>query len=264
MPLIKENTIVGIIGRNGIGKSTALNILSGNLKPNLGNFKGESEEENILNYFAKTHLKDYFRKLFDKKIKVAYKPQRVELIPSMYKGSVINLLEKHDDKKLADELLKELDLSEIKNHDISKISGGELQRVAIIASLIKDSDVIYLDEPASFLDITYRIKVAKLIREFAKNTSTLVVEHDLATLDYISDEIQIAYGEHACYGVFSQSKGVRRGINETQTYADGFKVFHNFVRKGVKDNLTPAERCGIGVKGNRWETMLLEGLKNEK
>ncbi|MBS3145550.1 ribosome biogenesis/translation initiation ATPase RLI [Candidatus Woesearchaeota archaeon] len=219
LPLIKENTIVGIIGRNGIGKSTALNILSGNLKPNLGNFKGESEEENILNYFAKTHLKDYFRKLFDKKIKVAYKPQRVELIPSMYKGSVINLLEKHDDKKLADELLKELDLSEIKNHDISKISGGELQRVAIIASLIKDSDVIYLDEPASFLDITYRIKVAKLIREFAKNTSTLVVEHDLATLDYISDEIQIAYGEHACYGVFSQSKGVRRGINE---YLDGY------------------------------------------
>ncbi len=54
---------------------------------------------------------------------------------------------------------------------------------------------------------------------------------------------------------------VRRGVNEVQKYADGFKVFHNFVRKGVKDKMTPAERCGIGVKGNRWETMLLNSLK---
>lgn len=54
---------------------------------------------------------------------------------------------------------------------------------------------------------------------------------------------------------------VRRGVNEVQQYADGFKVFHNFVRKGVKDKLTPAERCGIGMLGNRWETMLLNGLK---
>ncbi len=54
---------------------------------------------------------------------------------------------------------------------------------------------------------------------------------------------------------------VRRGVNEIQQYADGFKVFHNLVRKGVKDRLTSAERCRISVSGNRWETMLLNGLK---
>ena len=55
---------------------------------------------------------------------------------------------------------------------------------------------------------------------------------------------------------------VRRGINEVQDYADGFKVFHNFVRKGVADKLTPAERSGIGISGqNRWETFLLKSLK---
>ena len=54
---------------------------------------------------------------------------------------------------------------------------------------------------------------------------------------------------------------VRRGVNEVQGYQNGFKVFHNFVRKGVKDNLTPAERAGIGIKGNRWESMLINGLK---
>ena len=54
---------------------------------------------------------------------------------------------------------------------------------------------------------------------------------------------------------------VRRGVNEVQGYADGFKVFHNFIRQGVKDHQTPAERCGIGVDGNRWETLLITALK---
>ena len=56
---------------------------------------------------------------------------------------------------------------------------------------------------------------------------------------------------------------VRRGITETQTYADGFRTFHNFIRKAVKDNKTPAERCGVGVNGNKWETMLLNSI-NQK
>jgi transposase-like protein len=56
---------------------------------------------------------------------------------------------------------------------------------------------------------------------------------------------------------------IRRGINEVQDYADGFKVFHNFIRKGVKDKLTPAERCGIELQGNRWETILMNAIKNK-
>ena len=54
---------------------------------------------------------------------------------------------------------------------------------------------------------------------------------------------------------------VRREITEVQKYQDGFKVFHNFIRENVKDKTTPAEKCGIGVNGNRWETMLLNSLK---
>lgn len=54
---------------------------------------------------------------------------------------------------------------------------------------------------------------------------------------------------------------VRRGVIETQIYQDGFKVFHNFVRKGVVDKKTPAQRCGIAIQGNVWETILLNSLK---
>lgn len=219
LPLIKEKSVVGILGRNGIGKTTALNILAGNIEPNLENYKNPPTEKEIIEHFKHTYLQEYFKKLFDKRIKISYKPQRIELLPEYYKGRVINLIKKIDEKNQGEKLLKELNLFELKNRNISELSGGELQRLAIIAAAIKKADIYYFDEPASFCDVTQRIKVAKLIRNLAKNASVLVVEHDLATLDYISDEIQIVYGEPAAYGVISQSKGVRRGINE---YLDGF------------------------------------------
>jgi len=71
----------------------------------------------------------------------------------------------------------------------------------------------------------------------------------------------IIEGHHSQQKEFQK---VRRGITEVQTYADGFKMFHNFVRKGIADKQTPAERNGIKVNGNRWETMLLNSIKQEK
>ncbi len=55
---------------------------------------------------------------------------------------------------------------------------------------------------------------------------------------------------------------VRRGVTDVQSYQDGFKVFHNFVRKNARQGLTPADKCGVGLKGNAWETMLLQAIKN--
>jgi len=57
---------------------------------------------------------------------------------------------------------------------------------------------------------------------------------------------------------------VRKGVKEVQSYQDGFKVFHNFVRKSARQKLTPAEKCGIGVNGNRWNTLLLNSIKQQK
>ncbi len=219
LPVLKDNSIIGIIGRNGIGKSTALNILAGTIKPNLGNYKNQPKDEAIIEKYSNKYLKEYFERLFQNKIKVSYKPQRVELLREIFKGKVIDLLKKVDEKNMLNELMKDLDIEKIKDRDIKELSGGELQRVAISAACVKKADVYYFDEPSSFLDITYRIKIAKLIRSLAKDSKVIVVEHDLATLDYISDEIQIIYGVPSCYGIFSQSKSVRRGINE---YLDGY------------------------------------------
>jgi ATP-binding cassette subfamily E protein 1 len=196
LPIPKKGYVVGILGRNGIGKSTALNILAGTLKPNLGNYSQEPSAEEILDRYSTTYLGEYFRKVFENKIKISYKPQRIELIPKMFKGKVKELLQKIDETGLAERYMEDLEVSHLQERELSQLSGGELQRIAIIATAIKKADVYYFDEPASFCDITTRVKVAKLIRSLVNDKcSIIVVEHDLATLDYISDEIQIIYGK---------------------------------------------------------------------
>lgn len=241
LPIPKEKTVVGIIGRNGIGKSTALDILSAHIKPNLGKYKNPPEEKEISERYSNVYLGDYFKRLFNKGIKIAYKPQRIDLIPKLYKGTIKSLMKKIDETNKTEFLLKELDLKNIENRDINELSGGELQKVAIAATAAKKADFYFFDEPASFCDIVTRIKVAKLIRLLAENAAVMVVEHDLATLDYISDEIQIVYGEPGCYGVISQSKSVRRGINE---YLDGYLPDDNvrFRNYSIKFSESPLVR----------------------
>ncbi|MDP3917075.1 MAG: ribosome biogenesis/translation initiation ATPase RLI [Nanoarchaeota archaeon] len=223
LPTVKKGSVVGIIGRNGIGKSTAFEILSGNLIPNLGDFNAEDKEllkESTITKYSNTQMGEYFRELYSNNIKVSYKPQRIELISKIYDGKVIDLLKRVDEKNKADEMIEFLDLENVKNNKLSELSGGELQKVAIIASVIKKADIYFFDEPSSFLDITSRIKVARLIQSLKEEkAAVMVIEHDIATLDYISDEIQILYGERACYGVMSISKGVRNGIND---YLEGY------------------------------------------
>ena len=242
LPIIKPNTIVGVIGRNGIGKSSSLQLLTGTIRPNLGKYNEEVPEGAIIEKYSTTWIADYFKKLLKKEIKISYKPQRVELLTQIYKNhKVKELLEKVDERKIVNELLKELDISNIIDRNIEDLSGGELQRVAIVAAAVKDADVYYFDEPSSFLDITHRIKAAKLIRNLSEKASVIVIEHDLATLDYISDEIQIVYGEPACYGIFSQSKAVRRGIND---YMEGILPEENirFRQYPIRFSERPMER----------------------
>jgi len=217
LPIPKKGKIVGLLGRNGIGKSTALEILSNNLKPNLSNYNEPPSEEKIIEKYHHVILGDYLKKLYSKGITISYKPQRIELLPKVFSGKVKDLIKKIDKNKIGDKLFKELDMENLKDRDINNLSGGELQKLAIIATCVKKADFYFFDEPASFLDVTNRIKVANIIKQL--DGAVMVVEHDLATLDYISDEIQIIYGKQACYGIISQSKGVRRGINE---YLDGY------------------------------------------
>lgn len=204
--------VVGIIGKNGIGKSTAIKILAGILKPNLGKEKASYEE--LIKFFKGSEAQKFFELLKAKKIKVSYKPQQIELIPKTFKGKVKDLLKRVDEKNKLNEIAKLLGIEEILEHDIKTISGGELQRVTIGATVLKKANLYIFDEPTSYLDVKQRVNISKFIRNLIDDkTAIIVVEHDLIILDYMTDLIHIMYGKSGCYGIVSQLKSTRAGIN---------------------------------------------------
>ena len=221
MAIPKRGKVLGLIGQNGIGKSTMLSILSGDLKMNLGKFNEDTPNNDaIIKFFKGSELQQYFLELFDKKLSVVHKPQNINLIPKHVVGKVYDLLKKNDVNDLLDNVVKELNLNEILDRNLSVLSGGEVQRVAIAAAYLKDADVYLIDEPSSYLDVSERINMAKLIRSLTDDNKTVVVvEHDLAILDYLSDYISLFYGVPGAYGIISHPQGVRVGIN---IYLNGY------------------------------------------
>lgn len=219
LPIPVRGEVVGLLGQNGTGKTTALKILSGDSKPNLGEVGKDQKWDDVIRVFRGSELQDYMKKLEKKEIRAVYKPQHVDKIPQVYKGSVSAFLNKIDERKAVPELLKRLDITHVEGRKMEELSGGELQRVAIAASLSKEGDIYYIDEPTSFLDVNQRLNVARLIRETAQKKMVLVVEHDLAVLDYIADRVHLLYGVPGVYGIVSKPYGTRVGIN---TFLEGY------------------------------------------
>jgi ATP-binding cassette, sub-family E, member 1 len=220
LPLPAFGKVIGIIGRNGIGKSTALKILSGVIKPNLGEFEEQKGFSDLIDMYRGTEVQKFLEKINKGEVTIAYKPQAVHLIPQKVKGKVRDVLEKINKTEKFNTVIGKIGIENLLEKQVEDLSGGELQKMTIAATMLKDANFYFFDEPASFLDITSRIRIAKVIRELAnETTAVIVVEHDLTTLDYLSDEMQILYGEPSVYGIVTQTKTIRRAINE---YLDGY------------------------------------------
>ncbi len=215
LPVPKEGKVVGLLGKNGTGKTTALRILAGEVKPNLGVVEGEEPGwDEVLRRFRGSELHLYFKRLLNKELRVAHKIQYVELVPRRVKGRVKDLLARADEKGVALDLAREVGLDKVFDRDVRQLSGGELQKLLIVATLSKDANVYVFDEPSSYLDVRERIRMAKLIsRAASPGRYVLVVEHDLAVLDYLSDVVHIIYGEPGVYGIVSKPYATKAGIN---------------------------------------------------
>ena len=211
LPVPAVGKVTGLLGPNGIGKTTAVAILSGLLTPNLG--RGASWGEAIDSYSGSA-LGDYLRRVGERGVKTAYKPQYVDRIPKSFSGTVGALLEKTDERGALSELAERLNLLSLMEREISSLSGGELQRVAIVACAGRDADVYFFDEISPYLDIYQRINAAGAIRDLAETKSVMVVEHDLALLDLLAENVHLVYGTPGAYGVITRPKGVRVGINQ--------------------------------------------------
>ncbi|MEK6951025.1 MAG: ribosome biogenesis/translation initiation ATPase RLI [Nanoarchaeota archaeon] len=225
LPTPLFGSVTGILGKNGIGKSTALKILANLIKPNLGKWNNPPEFKEVLQYFRGTELQRFLEKSQRNEVSLSYKPQQVDLIPKQYSGSVRELLQRIAKNGRLEKVTEQLQLDPFLDNPLSQISGGELQKVAIAAAALKDANIYLFDEPTSYLDIKQRLQTSNFIRSLAsqdlvgKETAVLAIEHDLIILDYLTDFLNIMYGHEGAYGVVSGVKSSREGIN---TFLDGY------------------------------------------
>lgn len=248
LPHPQEGRVVGILGRNGIGKSTALKILAGDIKPNLGEFENTPDWKKIKKEYRGTGLQDHFNKLAEGNVEASYKPQQVDKIPEFHDGKVGELLEKADEKDSAEKFAEKLDIDHLLDRNIEELSGGELQRVAIASTLVKDSSIYVIDEPSSFLDVKQRLNVGRAIQHLGEEKSVLVVEHDLATLDLVSSAIHVFHGEPGAYGMVSNALSTREGINQ---YLSGYLKTHNLRIREDSINFDRTKRSQVEKKSEK-------------
>jgi len=219
LPVPESGSVTGILGPNGIGKTTAVRALAGEMVPNLGEYGDEPSWEAVLDRFRGTELQNYIERVQTGDVTIARKPQYVDQIPKQFDGTTIELLESTDERGALDDYIDRLGIRPVVDQPLDTLSGGELQRVALAATLARDRDFYFLDEISPYLDIGQRVTAARLIRELAEDEdrAVLVVEHDLAILDLLADSLHVAYGEPGAFGVITDPKSVRNGINEYLT-----------------------------------------------
>lgn len=225
LPIPRPGEVLGLVGTNGIGKSTALKILAGKQKPNLGRYNNPPDWQEILQHFRGSELQNYFTKILEDDLKAIIKPQYVDQIPKAVKGSVQSILDRKTELDNQEHICEQLDLTTVLDRNVDELSGGELQRFACAVVCIQKADIYMFDEPSSYLDVKQRLKCALTIRSLLNDERyIIVVEHDLSVLDYLSDYICCLYGVPGAYGVVTMPFSVREGIN---IFLDGFVPTEN-------------------------------------
>ncbi|MFZ5954957.1 MAG: ribosome biogenesis/translation initiation ATPase RLI [Nanoarchaeota archaeon] len=243
LPTPKMQSVLGMLGRNGIGKSTAIEILSGRKKINLGK---NATENDVRNFLQGSELLRYFDDLKNKKI--SYKPQNLSSLAVNVK--VKDLLKERGSTEKIDELAERLGIKNILENSLNKLSGGELQKVAIIAATLSDADIYFFDEPLAYLDIKERLKISEFIKDLSQKKIVIIVEHDLLILDYLTDYLNIFYGQQGCFGSVSGLKSTSYGIN---SYLSGFLKEENIRIRDKELDFNFTKNRGIaGKKISEW------------
>lgn len=216
LPAPRFKQVLGLVGQNGIGKSTALQILANKLRPNLGILDPSKQPDwfEIIKKFGGTELQTYLTKLINEEMRVILKPQYVDNLAKISKEQIGVLLKAKDTRGNSQQVIAELELQNLLTRNLNQLSGGELQRFAIALISIQKAGAYFFDEPSSYLDIGQRMKSARVIRDtLLEGDYAIVIEHDLAILDYMSDFICVLYGQPGAFGVISAPFNVREGIN---------------------------------------------------
>lgn len=181
-----DSEIIVLLGENGTGKTTFVRMLAGLLK---SDEQVKLEEEGMTYEASLAGVPD---------LNVSYKPQKIS---PKFLGTVRQLLHQrirdaYVHPQFVSDVMKPLVIENIIDNEVQTLSGGELQRLAIVLALGKPADVYLIDEPSAYLDSEQRINCAKVIKRFIMHSkkTAFVVEHDFIMATYLADRVVVYHG----------------------------------------------------------------------
>ncbi|MGO4537722.1 ABC transporter ATP-binding protein [Paenibacillus sp. 2TAB19] len=186
--VIPSNKISVIIGSNGCGKSTLLKTLARLIKPTSGTI---TLDDRPLGKIPPKQLARVVGLLPQSPIV----PEGISVADLVGRGrfphqSLLGGWTKKD-YEAVDEAMRIMDITEFANHNIDELSGGQRQRVWIAMALAQQTDILFLDEPTTFLDITYQVEILDLLTDLNRNhgTTIVMVLHDINLSARYADHI---------------------------------------------------------------------------
>ncbi len=187
---IKSHDFVGIIGPNGVGKSTLIKCLSGFLSPDKGSI-----------FLNDKRLQDYHNLQLARNISLVAQQSYFEFdfmvreVVLMGRFPYLEFWQSYskEDRNRVDDTLRELKITSIANRKLSELSGGELQLVMIARAFVQDTPILLFDEPASHLDIHHQIKIFSILKKLniEQKKTIIAVSHNINLAAEYCDEILV-------------------------------------------------------------------------
>jgi ATP-binding cassette subfamily E protein 1 len=188
---VRKGEIVGMVGANALGKTTLMRMLAGVEKPDSGSI--------------------------DIGAKISYKPQYLN---QDYDGDVRSLMyaayqSPIEGSTAEEQIIIPMGVKKLYDKSVRNLSGGELQKIAVVAALLRQADIYALDEPSAFLDAEDRIAVAKFLQRFvrAQGKSAIIVDHDMQLIDLVADTLVIFEGQPGVEGNATAPMRKEDGMN---------------------------------------------------
>ena len=185
---IEKGKVTTIMGANGCGKSTLFSLMTKNLAPGKG--KILLGEKNISNL----RLNEFARKVaIVHQYNTAADDITVERLVSFGRTPHLGMMgiRGEEDERYVNWAMEVTNVSQFRERELSRLSGGQRQRVWIAMALAQGTEILFLDEPTTYLDIRYQIEILELVwklnREFGM--SIVMVLHDINQSIYFSDKI---------------------------------------------------------------------------